>query len=229
MADLPELDASARRRVKLAYSVARAYFLGNRAEAKLLMIQASRANAGFLDFDYGGSGFMKEDAVLLYEDGRDVAMLLYFDALVREYFAVSPEVEAFHVLLDPIAEMAFSAFPGNPDYLEVRKEQCKGEALRITIARDRIKSEQNALALKSDESEPPSFTGNIKGTGTNQREAIVSPILRSRGMTKSQWAGVAGVDPSVVYDYMKGISNPRPETRKALAQSIGLPEIDLPE
>lgn len=61
------------------------------------------------------------------------------------------------------------------------------------------------------------------------RACFVAPILRSKGMSRCKWASKAGVDPSVVYDYLKGISNPRPENRNALAEAIGVQESDLPE
>ena len=61
------------------------------------------------------------------------------------------------------------------------------------------------------------------------REAVVLPILRAKGMTRSRWATNAGVDPSVVYDYLKGVSNPRPESRNALAEVLGLRESELPK
>ena len=61
------------------------------------------------------------------------------------------------------------------------------------------------------------------------RQAVVNPILQEKGMTASKWADRAGVDTSVVYDYLKGKSNPRPENRKALAEAIGLRAIELPE
>lgn len=59
------------------------------------------------------------------------------------------------------------------------------------------------------------------------RIAVVAPLLARKGLTKSSWADKAGVDPSVVYDYMAGKSSPRPANRNALAEVIGLPE--LPE
>ena len=54
------------------------------------------------------------------------------------------------------------------------------------------------------------------------------PILQQKGYTKSKWASVAGVDPSVVYDYVNGNSNPTAESRKALAEAIELPVDELP-
>jgi hypothetical protein len=62
-----------------------------------------------------------------------------------------------------------------------------------------------------------------------QRRAALSPILSEKGMTPSRWAARTGVDPSVVYDYLKGVSSPRPNNRKDLAAALGLDEAKLPE
>lgn len=63
----------------------------------------------------------------------------------------------------------------------------------------------------------------------NSREATILPILRAKGMTKNKWATRAGVDPAVVYDYLAGRSNPRPDTRQALAEAIEIQEAELPD
>jgi len=60
-----------------------------------------------------------------------------------------------------------------------------------------------------------------------RRAAVIEPLLKDRNLTKSKWADEAGVDPSVVYDYMAGKSNPRPENRRAMAGAIG--GQDLPD
>ena len=55
-----------------------------------------------------------------------------------------------------------------------------------------------------------------------KRMAVLDPILERKGMTKNGWATKAGYDPSVVYDYCNGRSNPRPNTRNDLAKAIGI-------
>ena len=55
------------------------------------------------------------------------------------------------------------------------------------------------------------------------------PILNRLGMTRSKWASKAGVDPSVVCDYLFGESDPRPENRKAMAEAINLEPAELPQ
>lgn len=83
-----------------------------------------------------------------------------------------------------------------------------------------------AAVPKMDSSVVIGIAGDTKA---GARKAFMRPILREKGMTPSRWATKAGVDPSVVYDYLKGTSNPRPESRKVLAQAIGLKVSELPE
>lgn len=61
------------------------------------------------------------------------------------------------------------------------------------------------------------------------RWAKLKPTLDHLGYSKSKWATKAGVDPSVVYGYMAGTSNPNAESRKVLAEAIGLPVDQLPK
>jgi hypothetical protein len=77
--------------------------------------------------------------------------------------------------------------------------------------------------------EIPGHTEALPSKPQPQRKAVVLPILQRRGMSRSRWATKAGVDPSVVYDYLEKNSHPRPENRKALAEAIGLSAKDLPE
>jgi lambda repressor-like predicted transcriptional regulator len=60
------------------------------------------------------------------------------------------------------------------------------------------------------------------------RRALVLPRLQELGMTASKWATTAGVHPSIVYDFLAGKSNPRPDTRNVLADAIGMKVSDLP-
>lgn len=62
-----------------------------------------------------------------------------------------------------------------------------------------------------------------------ERCSIITPILSNKGYSRSKWAAVAGVDPSVVYGYLTGDSNPRPESRKCLAEALGLSVDELPK
>lgn len=70
--------------------------------------------------------------------------------------------------------------------------------------------------------------GSVQRT-TEKRNAVLLPILNERGMSRSRWATKAGVDPSVVYDYLSGKSVLRADSRKALAEVLGLKAFELPE
>ncbi len=60
------------------------------------------------------------------------------------------------------------------------------------------------------------------------RQRVVLPKLAELGMSRSQWASKAGVDPWVVYNYLEGKSKPRPQNRRAMAEAIGLMIQQLP-
>lgn len=61
------------------------------------------------------------------------------------------------------------------------------------------------------------------------RKAFAEPRLLGLEMTRNQWAARAGINPSMVYDYLSGKSNPRPATRKLLADALGVNVLDLPK
>ena len=62
-----------------------------------------------------------------------------------------------------------------------------------------------------------------------RRRGVVMPILEDQEMSRSQWAAKAGVDPSMVYDYLEGRSTPRAHNRRAMAEAIGLTLQQLPK
>jgi lambda repressor-like predicted transcriptional regulator len=61
------------------------------------------------------------------------------------------------------------------------------------------------------------------------RKAFVVPLLKKKGMTRSKLATEAGIDPSVVYDYLSGKSTPRPDNRNVIAEVLGVAESELPD
>jgi hypothetical protein len=87
------------------------------------------------------------------------------------------------------------------------------------------------LEKRSTGTEPTGIASIGKETHAQRaarRKTFIDPILDAKSLTRSGWAARAGVDPSVVYDYLDGISTPRPNNREALAQAIGLSVADLP-
>jgi len=61
------------------------------------------------------------------------------------------------------------------------------------------------------------------------RKAFLEPLLRKKGWTLNRLAAVSGAEPRTVYDYVKGKSSLRPDTRNILAQALGIEESTLPE
>jgi len=72
-------------------------------------------------------------------------------------------------------------------------------------------------------------TESIAERRSAKRKNFVDPVLRKKGMTPAGWAAEAGLDPSVVYDYLSGKSKPRPESRNLLAEALGVDEPELPD
>jgi hypothetical protein len=79
-------------------------------------------------------------------------------------------------------------------------------------------------------SQEPVSTALIMAASAPQgvREIKLRPILDKKGFSSNGWATAAGLDPSVVYDYLKGKTSPRPDTRKKLAEALGIALDDFP-
>lgn len=61
------------------------------------------------------------------------------------------------------------------------------------------------------------------------RRLVVTPILDSKGWSRSKWASEGGVGKSGVYEYLDGKRKLSPANRKALAEVLGRQSEDLPE
>jgi hypothetical protein len=105
---------------------------------------------------------------------------------------------------------------------EARRYRAEQEQERLATATPNV-GEPSVQAGKQTDVE---VDGSSKGRGL-RRTAVIEPILKRYGFTPGRWATKAGVDPSVVYSYVAGRSNPRPESRKCLAEAIHIE--DLPE
>jgi hypothetical protein len=62
----------------------------------------------------------------------------------------------------------------------------------------------------------------------SRRQAVVNPILNSRGWTTNKWGTLAGVGKSCPYDYLSGKRKLTDPNRKALADVLELKPEDLP-
>jgi hypothetical protein len=60
------------------------------------------------------------------------------------------------------------------------------------------------------------------------RRTVILPILKRKGWTIPQWARAANMNQAVAYAYMNGESDPRRESRVALAGALGIAVTDLP-
>jgi hypothetical protein len=71
--------------------------------------------------------------------------------------------------------------------------------------------------------------GNLGGDAivarSSIRKSFVQPILDERGWSIEDWAKESKVDFHTANDYLKGITEPYPSTRKKLAVSLGVREL----
>lgn len=74
---------------------------------------------------------------------------------------------------------------------------------------------------------PPEAAGDTQSK-SERRMAVVMPRLKELGFSKETWAGEADVDRRTVVDYLKGRTEPRPETRKKMAEALGWTPSVLP-
>ena len=128
------------------------------------------------------------------------------DPLVREQCkALGPEYLKKHgPLAIPSSSLVFSA--RITDSAVLRMLQFEEKIARCQKAIDEKKLE-TAGPRPEEKTEPEAEVE----TPAVRRAGFVDPILRGKGMSRSKWASKAGVDPSVVYDYLKGNSSPDPK------------------
>lgn len=62
----------------------------------------------------------------------------------------------------------------------------------------------------------------------SRRRSVVDPLLKAKGLSIHDWAQRAIVDHHTAANYLKGKTNPYPDTRKKLANALGLSPNDLP-
>lgn len=112
---------------------------------------------------------------------------------------------------------------------------CRASALMCELLATRAfrmarESDGTALAQTADR---PVETVHSDPTTENdearalRRRSVIAPILKRRHLNRNRWATRAGVNRSVVYDYMSGKSNPQPVNADAMAKAIELES--LPE
>ena len=99
---------------------------------------------------------------------------------------------------------------------------------RVTSSADSAAAAKDHAAPVGPASSPPRAPRQAEDRGANRRKTI-EPLLEGRGWSRARWASAAGVDTSVVYDYLKGVSAPRPETRRALAGALDMLPTQLPQ
>jgi hypothetical protein len=73
-----------------------------------------------------------------------------------------------------------------------------------------------------------SVAGESVDERSERRGAMVMPMLRAQGWSRSRWAAQAGVSKNSVYGYLSGERNLSIENRQALAEELGLKPEGVP-
>jgi lambda repressor-like predicted transcriptional regulator len=63
----------------------------------------------------------------------------------------------------------------------------------------------------------------------NARASFVKPLLDKKGWSVFKWAQEANLDYHTVSGYLNNETKPYPQTRKRMADSLGVPVENLPE
>ena len=146
----------------------------------------------------------------------------------RSDFILTPMVEVGSIV--PAVMEFFERCPQWQEYQTDLLEVAKFQAKNLTPPHMPIPLHIEPVAV-----DPNPQQGNAMGSSlvpvdrAEVRRAFVQPKLDDLGITPSGWAKKAGLHPSIVYDYLNGVSRPRPRTVKDLAQALGVKPSDLPK
>jgi lambda repressor-like predicted transcriptional regulator len=68
----------------------------------------------------------------------------------------------------------------------------------------------------------------VKDNSRAKRQAVVEPILVSKGWSLGDFADEAGLDYNTVSDYIAGKRRPYRSTKKKMANALGVDPSELP-
>jgi hypothetical protein len=104
----------------------------------------------------------------------------------------------------------------------------RGRAAIERWERTRRQAELPTRAERIEEAPHPTAPEPSIQKRASTRRAYIDPLLEKHGWTPNGWATKAGLHPSIIYEYLRGKSNPRAETRRTLAQALGVGVSELP-
>ena len=76
---------------------------------------------------------------------------------------------------------------------------------------------------------PDERAASAQSARAEARRAVLDPLLRERGWSTLDWAQAAHVDFHTTTDYLKGLTKPRRDTLKKLAEALGVAVTSMPE
>jgi hypothetical protein len=165
-------------------------------------------------------------AVALGSADNDSAWVEWLDCLRRESVDFRPREQSvdslstaargpdFEVLARGLLYPPTEIFPGSTAeiiWFEI------GEIADVCSASERVCRRLADEALKVEIQEPPT-----------KRQSVVEPLLTARGWSTLDWAKAAGVDYNTARDYLNGLTTPRRDTLRKLAEAIEVNPADMP-
>jgi lambda repressor-like predicted transcriptional regulator len=131
------------------------------------------------------------------------------------------------------------------ELIQEKSKEAKDECQRIRQEVRRLRSPQVVPLLSKhgldprlgsiylgivDEKRDVTHKKGVRGAGwANERQAVVVPMLEKKGWSIHEWASQANVDFHTVHSYLNGKTNPHPNTRKKLADSLDISVLKLPK
>jgi hypothetical protein len=113
----------------------------------------------------------------------------------------------------------------------------KAEARRYRSEQEQNQRETSTLPNPS-QTEPPGATPQASVSSAitpsraqcvGSRKAVLEPLLTHRGWSTLDLAQAARVDYNTANDYLNGLTNPRRDTLKKLADALGVSPTEMPE
>jgi hypothetical protein len=85
------------------------------------------------------------------------------------------------------------------------------------------------LAEGSPADQPTEETDPRIRERADRRRGVVMALLGAKGCHVERWAQLAGVSRTVAFEYLSGKSEPRADSRQALAEALGIEPRELPD
>jgi hypothetical protein len=133
------------------------------------------------------------------------------------------------VRLKTIADWIADKYDPDRRFVDRLVGECRAAALRYSAAtRDAIAESRDELVRLEAASATSPVVKETPTQRAERRQKVLDPILANKHWTVNQWADEVNLPNSTTFRYYNGQTNPRPDTRDALATPLGIKSEDLP-